>query len=65
MTTARTYSEFEGDLSAARLTPHICKKCNNKTVFAQEWESSDGGYTDYKYTCKTCGKIFWIDGPDS
>lgn len=28
-------------------------------------ESSCGGYEDYQYRCKACGKTFWVDGVDS
>lgn len=38
-----------------RPTPHTC----------QSWDSSCGGYTDYKYTCTVCGGSHWVDGIDS
>ena len=43
---------------------HSCKKCGQKTVTYQEWDSNCGGYTDFKYTCQ-CGHSWWVDGIDS
>jgi hypothetical protein len=31
----------------------------------QVWESNDGAYEDYKYTCLSCGTVHWVDGIDS
>ena len=43
-----------------------CPKCKQiNCVTYQEWDSSCGGYTDYKYTCGACGYIWWVDGIDS
>lgn len=29
------------------------------------WESNDGAYEDYRYTCTVCGAVHWVDGIDS
>lgn len=37
------------------------------TAKCQKWESNDGGYEDYKYTCQDaeCGHAWWVEGIDS
>jgi hypothetical protein len=53
-----TKSSQRGDLA--------CRKCKVVgQVTCQTWESSDGAYEDYKYTCGACGAVWWIDGIDS
>ena len=43
-----------------------CDHCKEEKLFdVQLWESSCGGFEDYKYTCPSCKHGFWIDGPDS
>lgn len=43
-----------------------CRKCDKETAHkCESWESSCGGYEDYKYTCSTCGTVHWVDGIDS
>ena len=43
-----------------------CNKCRNSTQHNEHtWESSCGGYEDYKYTCTVCGAVHWVDGMDS
>ncbi len=43
-----------------------CRECKvSGQVFYRVWESSDGAYEDYKYNCRACGKVWWIDGIDS
>ena len=41
-----------------------CHRCKKRTVVCREWESSDGAHTDHQYKCKSCGYMWWIDGPD-
>lgn len=43
-----------------------CPKCGDP-MKCQTWESSDGAYEDYRYTCtnKDCHYVYWIDGIDS
>lgn len=42
-----------------------CRGCGGSQVFYRVWESSCGGYEDYKYECRGCGKEWWVDGIDS
>lgn len=42
-----------------------CRKCPSEQVQRQVWDSSDGAYTDYHYSCPACGHSWWIDGPDA
>lgn len=42
-----------------------CKKCGDNNLSYQVWESSCGGYEDFKYTCDSCGYYWWVDGIDS
>lgn len=42
-----------------------CRKCKGINVYYQIWESSCGGFEDYKHTCPDCGAIRWEDGIDS
>lgn len=42
-----------------------CPKCKGGPVMYRVWESSCGGYEDYKYRCAACGHTWWIDGIDS
>lgn len=60
-------SETEGEFTGDEQCPDTkCRKCGQTGgVTCKPWESSCGGYTDYKYTCATCGGVWWIDGPDA
>ncbi|WP_375599374.1 hypothetical protein [Devosia sp. Naph2] len=40
-------------------------KCGSADIEVREWESSDGGHTDYHYRCKGCGKDWWAEGADA
>ncbi len=64
---ARTYAEHEGTLSPPEEKLYTCRQCGRQTATCQEWESSCGGYEDYKYTCTdaACGYVWWVDGIDS
>lgn len=43
-----------------------CGKCGKWTTHrARRWDSNDGGYEDYEYTCLACGQVHWVDGIDS
>ena len=42
-----------------------CRKCKSKDVTESEWDSSCGGWTDYKYTCGACGHVWWEEGIDA
>jgi hypothetical protein len=68
MTHTRPYTEEEiaaGEFSQPQYTQAYCRMCDIANVTVQSWDSACGGYTDYKYTCKTCGHHWWIDWPDS
>jgi len=34
-------------------------------VLVQQWDSSCGGWTDYRYTCGACKKRWWVEGSDA
>ncbi len=57
--------ETAGELQGAQKTDDKCRKCGAQQVTYRVWESSDGAYEDYKYTCGACGFVWWIDGIDS
>lgn len=42
-----------------------CRDCGVRDVWSQKWESSCGGYEDYIYECRSCGKVWWVEGSDS
>jgi len=57
--------ESEGKFADWKTTDRKCPKCKGSMLY-REWDSSCGGYTDYKYRCETqCGYTFWVDGVDS
>lgn len=60
-------AETEGEFTKVHPVPDVkCRKCGEKGRCSYEtWESSCGGYEDYKYTCGGCGYVWWIDGIDS
>lgn len=59
-------SETAGDLSDGKIAEGVtCRKCRGGPVREQAWESTCGGYEDYKYTCQACGFVWWVDGIDS
>jgi hypothetical protein len=66
MTHTGPMHESDGTLSAALPTSRFCKKCDKYTDHTEQmWESSCGGYEDYKYVCAVCGAVHWVDGIDS
>lgn len=54
-----------GEFSPKQKSDRACHKCCTKKVEYEAWDSSDGAYTDYKYTCTSCGYVWWVDGIDS
>lgn len=42
-----------------------CRKCSAPNVTRRVWESSDGAYEDYEYSCPDCEHVWWIEGPDA
>lgn len=65
MTHTGPMPESAGVLRTAEPTQCHCRKCDAAAVTVQLWESSCGSYEDYKYTCASCGHVWWVDGPDS
>ena len=41
-----------------------CRACQSDRVYYREWESDDGGYTDWQYECRSCERIWWVEGSD-
>lgn len=41
------------------------RPCETPEVWYRVWESSDEAHEDHQYTCRTCGKTWWVDGVDS
>lgn len=60
-------ADSEGVFTKTEETLYDCPKCKLKTAICKVWESSCGGYEDYKYTCqnKECNHRWWVDGIDS
>lgn len=58
-------ADSEGVFNATDVLKSKCGKCGQVEVTCQTWESSCGGYEDYKYTCGACGHVRWVDGIDS
>lgn len=58
-------ADSDGDFSKEVACDRQCLHCKSREMVYEVWESSCGGYEDYKYTCKKCGHGFWIDGPDA
>ena len=52
MTTSRQYSESEGEFSHTEQSARPCRQCGSRQVKCQTWESNDGAYEDYRYTCQ-------------
>lgn len=57
--------ESAGTFSAPEAKLYECSKCHEVAATCQEWESSCGGYEDYKYKCTKCGHVRWVEGSDS
>jgi len=65
MTHMRPMSESEGEFTSTHRHAATCRKCKSENVTCKTWESSDGAYEDYKYTCQDCGHVWWVDGIDA
>jgi len=65
MVEARTYAESEGTFRGEKKCDSKCRACGKSEVTYYVWESSCGGYEDYKFTCHACGHTWWVDGIDS
>jgi len=64
MTHTGPIPESEGTFREPEPTDRSCRKCGERTVTVQLWDSNDGAYVDAKYTC-ACGHTWWVDGIDS
>ena len=63
---SKPMADSEGDFGKEEATPLACPKCGKVgQVFAQTWESHCGGFEDERYECLSCGKVWWVEGPDS
>lgn len=64
---SKPMSETEGKFSTPEPDKYYCQKCGQVTATCRKWESSCGGYGDWKYECQnpTCGHSWWVEGPDS
>ena len=57
-------AETDGTFAKPKSSDRPCPKCGEQKVTYETWESSCGGYDDYKFTCE-CGHFWWVDGGDS
>jgi len=59
-------AEQDGRFSEPSVAQIPCLKClSQASVTVRCWDSSCGGYTDYKFTCQACRHTWWVDGIDS
>ncbi len=66
MTHTGPMPESAGEFTDTHQSLRSCRKCQKVTHHRCEtWDSSCGGYTDYKYTCLECSAVHWVDGCDS
>ena len=59
--------EVRGEFTKTETKKYKCYKCQQETVTCKVWESSCGGWEDYKYSCENpeCLHSWWVDGIDS
>lgn len=60
---AKPISESDGDWEPCDMKCPGCGEAGH--VFCRIWESSCGGYEDFRYECRKCGNSWWIEGPDA
>lgn len=67
MTHAGPMKDSDGTFGKPEVDRSLCPKCGEVSMRCEPWESSCGGYVDYRYTCEsqTCGHVRWVDGIDS
>jgi len=67
MTHTGPMKDSDGTFKAPDAARSKCPKCDKDSVRCERWDSSCGGYEDYKYTCETpgCRYVRWVDGIDS
>lgn len=57
---------YQGDWKPVEDPKVPCRKCGVAGhIEYREWESSCGGYEDYKYRCAACGQNWWVEGADA
>jgi RecJ-like exonuclease len=57
---------FTSDWTPSERPEVPCPKCSVPgQIEWRGWESSCGGYDDYKYRCNACGHTWWVEGPDA
>jgi DNA-directed RNA polymerase subunit M/transcription elongation factor TFIIS len=61
----REMRDSEGDFSEWAPSASSCKQCGSDRVSYRSWDSHCGGYTDLQYRCDSCGRQWWIEGPDA
>lgn len=61
----RPMAEHEGQFTAEEKSDRPCPKCGQASVTTRCWESSCGGYEDYRHTCQSCQHSWWVEGIDS
>lgn len=54
-----------GEFQAPKPVEVPCRKCTAHSVTEESWESSCGGWEDWRYTCHACGHRWWVEGIDS
>ena len=58
--------ESEGVFTNEEIIDRICpQEGEERRIKKQIWESNDGAFEDEKYSCLTCGHVWWVDGIDS
>ena len=58
-------SDSDGKFSDMTPCEAKCQNCGEQKVSYRMWESSCGGYEDYKFTCRACGHSWWVEGTDA
>ena len=60
-------AESDGQFSPPEKDLIFCPRCKKHSVQVREWDSSCGGYTDYKHECTNadCQHHWWVDGGDA
>lgn len=63
-------SESDGTFSSdekptAPENPRFLCRCGSNQVYYRVWNSDCGGFRDVKYRCAACGRVWWVEGPDS
>jgi hypothetical protein len=66
-TPLRSVSEAEGGAATEwRPSGRPCRRCKVAgRCYARAWGSDDGAHADEEYQCRSCGAVWWIEGPDS